>query len=119
MIVLHTLVFDKDYTKLTDPLESLLPISEYGLSERFYGGNVTKIGKLKDSKIFLLIDDSVNGLKVKDIAVDNLEDFDFKVLKDLAKQKNIKFKPIGTSKEILIDEIKKVALTLEQRLSVA
>ena len=114
MIVLNSLVFDKDYSKLTDKMhiEYLKTVEEFGLSPSFYGGAIDKIAKLKGADIYLLIDSQTNGLQIRDVAVDNIDKYSFKVLSEFATIKGIDFKPVGTSKEVLIDEIKKRTLVL-------
>jgi hypothetical protein len=114
MIVLHSFIVDKDYSQLEKgmDIENIRPISEYKIPDSFYGGAVTHIAKLRNESVYLLLDMETDGIQVKDVAVENLEDLDFKILKEIATNRNLKFKPIGTSKEELIEKIKKVTLVL-------
>ena len=106
MIVLNTLKFGKDYSKLSEDiqLEIMKPISEYGLTESFYGGMVTHIAKVKDSNVYLLLDLETDGVQVRDIAVDSL-DVDQKILRELARAKALEYSPVGVKKEELINMI--------------
>ena len=114
MILLNTMKFDKDYSTFTNDMkiEYIKSTDELGMSEGFYGGNVDKVAKIKDSPVYLMIDSRTDGLIIKDIAVDSLEQFDMRDLKELAKHKGIEFKPIGTAKEDLLQDILKKCLQL-------
>ena len=102
MYILNTKVLDRDYTNLSVPIKKLVPISHYGFNEQFYGGRVSHIGEIKDSKILLLIDNETDGIQVVDIAVMELESLNFDILKQYAKQKNMKFDwKLVTKEEIL------------------
>ena len=114
MIVLHTLVADKDYSHLSSDvkIKEMKPIAEVGLPEVFYGGSVTHIAWLFDSPFMLLLDLATDGIQVKDIAVENLHDLNISILKDIAKAKKIEYKNVGMPKDELIEDITKAALVL-------
>jgi hypothetical protein len=103
MIVLHTLKLDKDYSQLSDEIviQEIKPISEYGLTDGFYGGAVTHIATLKDNPIYLLIDLETDGLQIKDTAIKDFE-VDPKILREVAKSKELKHRPVGVTKEELV-----------------
>jgi len=113
LFVLNTKVLDRDYTKLDVPLKRLVPISLYGLTEDFYGGRVTHIGEIKDSKILLLIDNESDGLQIIDIAVENLEDLNCDILKQYAKSRHIEFDWRKVTKEEMIELIAPKTLVIQ------
>lgn len=105
---------DRDYTTLQKgmDIEEIKPVSAYSVSENFYGGLITHIAKLRNSPVYLLLDMETDGIQVKDVAVETLEELDFNVLKTIALQRGIKFNVVGVSREALIEKIKKVTLVL-------
>jgi len=119
MIALNSLVIDKDYSELSDDmkLEYMKPISEFGLTETFYGGNVNHIAKIKDSPFFLLMDTLKGGLKIRDVAVKSLEEVDYNILRKYATNRKLIDKT--ETKEEIISRISKVALTFESVIPVA
>jgi hypothetical protein len=121
MVALNSLIIDKDYSVLADDMqiEYMKPVSEFGLTETFYGGNVNHIAKLKDSPFFLLMDTLKGGLQIRDVAVKSLEEIDYNVLRKYAAEKNITEKQATITKVDLIEKIKKVALTFDSVIPVA
>lgn len=114
MIVLHSFMVDKDYSELQDgmDIELMQTLEEANLPEGFYGGAVTHVAKLRNSKITLLINAEYDGLQVVDVAVTKLEDLEYSQLRELAKSKGLDFKPVGMTKEAFIDLIKGYTLDL-------
>ena len=106
--IFNTKVLDRDYTELSVPLKKLVPLSNYGLDEQFYGGRVQMIGEVKDSPVLLLIDKETDGLQVVDVATHKLEDINISTLKQYAKNRGIKFEWKSTTKEEIIELLEKV-----------
>jgi len=94
----------KDFPFATTPLEHFSSISEYGLSDNWYGGNAKYIGRVRGSEIFIIVS---KDHKTLDTAVDSedLPGVNYKYLKDIAKKLNIKIEG-RIPKEDLIDKIK-------------
>ena len=100
MYILNTLELDKNYSEIGE-IVSLKPISEYGLPEEFYGGSVTHIGHVKDSKIKLLINNDVEHMQVVDVASEQISDIEFNALKKYAQARGIPFEWKGVTKDEL------------------
>jgi hypothetical protein len=72
-----------------------------GENESYYGGRVTRFSSAKDNeKFILLIEDTEKGLKVIDVAVENLIDFPREILKQIAKRKKIKYAQNITTEDL-------------------
>lgn len=97
MLILNTLVLDKDYSKEGErmqPIKRLIPMALIDLPEGFYGGTVTHIAESKEnSNITYLITNQNDGLEIVDIAVKDITRFNLDTLKKLAEQKGIEFEP--------------------------
>jgi len=104
--IFGTKVLDRDYTSLDVPLKKLVPISNYGFVPEFYGGMVTHIGEIKDSKVILLIDNETDGLQIIDTAIEDINDLNMEVLKQIAKTKAIEFDWRKTTKDELVEKLK-------------
>ena len=111
MYIFNTKVLDRDYTKLEVPLEpGFKSISEYGLGDNFYGGNVTHIANVKDSPIKLLLNNDDDHLKVVDVATDKLESIDTMSLKKYAKARNVEFNWSSATKDEIVNLLKPVLM---------
>jgi hypothetical protein len=107
MIPLSTKVLgDIDYSKKEVSIKKLVSISDYNLTDDFYGGNVSWIAELADDNIKLLCNND-DGLTVVDVAVESFENLNLQVLKDLAKRNGHKFDWKTITKDEVIDLLNK------------
>jgi hypothetical protein len=107
VIILGTTVLgDKDY-KEGAKVKTYLPISheEYGLTDDFYGGNVSWIATIEDENILLLCNND-DGMNVISLALKSFEPLTVKDLKTLAKQNNLKFDWQRATKDEVTDLLK-------------
>ena len=97
MYVFNTLTVDKTYT-LND-IKRMIPIGQFGLDGRFYGGRVSNIGET-DGDVLLLIENR-DGLRLIDTAAKTLDNIPVKIIREIAKKRKLRFNAT-TSKEDLI-----------------
>jgi hypothetical protein len=81
---------DRDYSKLDYKLKEMKPIKELGLPEEFYGGQVSHIASTEFQNILILLTNKIDGLRVVDVAVKDLNRLTLESLKTIAIGKGYK-----------------------------
>lgn len=93
----------RQYPYATTKLAGLYPPITFGFTDRFFGGQIQKVAKVKDKPYYLLVNkDSVSiGIYIRN---EDLKEFTVPELKKLADRYKKKYS-ITTKKEELIDQL--------------
>ena len=81
-IIITELEWIKEYPYKTTPLERTYPPITFGITDRYFGGQVYKMAKVKGKPYYILVnkDDVTIGLHIRNEDVPNLSYFDLQKL---------------------------------------